>query len=82
MWYFVRENRTEYGVIKEKYSLIIDGTCFIHSVSFTNGSCVKFLSIDDNKRVLYDGYHGPAIRIYGKILSNKSIRVSDMIILQ
>lgn len=62
------------------YSLIIDENCFIHTLGFKNGSCEKYLSL--NKDIKYDGMNGPSVSIYGEILANQSIQVSDITLQQ
>lgn len=76
-WYFTPEGKN-----KPTYLLLIDNQCLIDAVGFINGSCLEYLSIDKNKNVLYDGYNGPAIAIHGEILSNKSIQVSNITLVQ
>jgi hypothetical protein len=76
-WYFVHDGKN-----KEKYLLIIGDDCLIDSVGFMNGSCVKYFSLDENKNISYDGHNGPGVRIYGKMLPNKSIQVSNITIVQ
>jgi hypothetical protein len=84
-WYFMRflpEEANQNEIKKEKYSLIIDDNCFIHAVGFTNGSCIKYLEINKNNNITFDGYNGPSVTIYGKILANNSIQVSDIMLVQ
>ncbi len=81
-WYLVTEERTDDGLTEKTYPLIIDETCLIHGIGFKNGSCLKYLSLDERKNVVHDGYNGPSMVIHGETLSDGTVRVSDMIISQ
>ena len=72
-WYLI-PNGISASNIEEKHLLLIDEKCLIHAVRFRNGSCLKYLELHK------DG-HSTAT-IYGKVLNNKSIEVSDIILTQ
>ncbi len=79
-WYVKMGKRTETGVTTKTHSLKIDDTCLIHAIGFKNGSCVTYFGIDENGNSIYDEYKGPGVEIFGKLLSDGSIQVSDIVL--